>query len=195
MRPPRTRRRRAHSQPGRTRRPPAPAAAADWPRGGGSQPRPPRPAPTPSPAFKLAAPARLNFAPGPEARTASAPAAPLGTREAGHCRPAPALHARPGRLPRGGPASPGLRARAQGGLSRAAARARAGWRAGGWWAAPLASPARPPRCPRGNRPSRPLGVRVVRRQVAGIANEKKHAGSGFQIPATRGTCGCRPATC
>ncbi|XP_049495086.1 collagen alpha-1(I) chain-like [Panthera uncia] len=199
-----------HSQPGRTRRPPAPAAAADWPRGGGS--RASRPAPTPSPVFKLAAPAPLEFHAGPRARLGGFPRRlrPLGTRGA-HCRPAPSPHALGGQLGRGrrGPQGWGRRrprpSRAcglAGGLAHV-------WPRGGWAGCPShalgqvgaplpARRARPPRPPTpspGIRPLQPVGgVRVVTRQVTVIANET-HAQSGFQSLATKATTRCRPAAC
>lgn len=151
-----------HSQPGRTRRPPAPAAAADWPRGGGS--RASRPAPTPSPVFKLAAPARLEFRAGPRARLGGFPRQlrPLGTRGA-HCRLAPSRHALGRPLGRGrrGPQgwgrgrrrpspAPGVRARRWAGARAAEEQVgRAAEQPGPRrWARPLpAPPARHPRPP------------------------------------------------
>ncbi|KAF3813852.1 hypothetical protein GH733_017884 [Mirounga leonina] len=113
------RRRRAPFTAGPHAPPAAPAAAADWPRGGGS--RASRPAPTPSPAFGRAAPARLEFRAGPLARCGGFPRRlrPLGTRGA-HCRPAPSRHALGRPLGRGrrGPRGRG-RGRGRGGAGLA----------------------------------------------------------------------------
>nr|XP_025719417.1 basic salivary proline-rich protein 1-like [Callorhinus ursinus] len=155
-----------HSQPGRTRRPPAPAAAADWPRGGGS--RASRPAPTPSPVFKLAAPARLEFRAGPRARLGGFPRRlrPLGTRGE-HCRPA---------------ASPQA-------LGRPLGRGRCGPQ--GWGPG-----RRRPRPPRDVRARRWAGARAAEEQVGWAAEPLARAGEGEEshvsVPAARAPTGHYP---
>lgn len=71
-----------HSEPGHTPRPPAPAAAADWPRGGGSRAR--VPPPHPRQFSNSPRPPAWNFAPaaGSAPRLPAPPAPPRDARRA-----------------------------------------------------------------------------------------------------------------